>query len=139
MRFHPTHIVLVLVLAIAPLAGAAPVNDGGRFFTATAREQAAARLDVLAKKAGRSAVFETFDEVPAGQELAKFATARAAASGVKGVYVIIVRRGGAVGVLPDKDTQAVLAKAAQDELRDGIIAGLRKGEKHFDQALLDAV
>ncbi|MEZ0265404.1 MAG: hypothetical protein ACAI43_11815 [Phycisphaerae bacterium] len=139
MRFHPTHIVLVLVLAIAPLAGAAPVNDGGRFFTATAREQAAARLDVLAKKAGRSAVFETFDEVPAGQELAKFAQARAAASGVKGVYVIIVRRGGAVGVLPDKDTQAVLAKAAQDELRDGIIAGLRKGEKHFDQALLDAV
>lgn len=111
------------------------VNDTSHFFSADVK----AKVEVISKRADVQVSIETFDSLPADKDMPSFATARGKDAPIKGIRLIIVRKGGHVSVRADPATSKVFDGNVQQELAKRLNAGLRKGTQHFDEALLDAV
>ena len=135
--------LVVLLLAASPTRAqeANPaIRDNGNFFSNQAEQKAAGTINEIAgKHPGKQVLIETYNEVPDGQAVREFAVKRAQAAGLKGVYVIVVRKGGQVGVFPDSATGKLLTPEVVNRLDEQFTTGLKKGTQNFDAALIETV
>src|SRR4051812_15932368 len=139
-------LLAVLLAAGLALATAAPaalargVNDQGNFFSPAAESKAKAVIEqIFDKHHGKEVLIETYTDLPAGQDLREFATQRASSARNNGLYIVIVRKGGQVGVLPDASMKKLFTEEVSHDLREKITADLRQGPQNFDNALINAV
>ncbi len=134
-----------LIAALLLLAGAMPagassrgINDNAKLFSAAAVAKATGVIDeVFNKHHAKEVLIETFNEVPEGQTSRQFAAAQARAAKLNGLYILIVRKGGEVGVLPDTEMAKIFTPEISADLRKLFIAGLKA--KNDDATLIEAV
>jgi hypothetical protein len=149
MRKLCTLFALLLTTGLALAAAAPPalavvstrgINDEGNFFSPDAESRAKTMIDqIFEKHHGKEVRIETFDDVPNGQDIRAFAESRAKAANLNGLYVLIVKKGGRVGVLPGNKTSEVFTEDVSRQLREQLINDLRKGRQNWDNALISAV
>ncbi|MDB5318664.1 MAG: hypothetical protein JWN40_295 [Phycisphaerales bacterium] len=131
--------VALLAPANAALA-AKGISDNGKFFSAAAEQKATATInDIAAKHHGEEVYVETFDTVPDGTPYAQFADERTRAAAVRGVYILIVRKGGHVHVAASQETERLFTNNVRTQLAKQIVGDLQQGPKNFDNALLNAL
>ena len=137
----------LLTMSLVALALASParaergVKDNGNFFSPEVEQKANQTIEHIYKDhRSQDVLIETYSEVPGGAQPRDFARQRAQQAARNGLYVIIVRKGGVVGVLPDRDLQSLFTDSVQTELRQRLESDLRAAKNGpFDQALLNAV
>jgi len=142
------------VALLAPLAVNAgeddgAISDGGAFFSAEARSEAADIIRSILAAHDRDVYVETYTEVPTHlrDDLARdgrekfyddWLNRRARQLGVHGVFVLVTRSPGRVQVGVDRATQRTTFTADDREaLRDALVAAFRGAR--YDQGLLDGL
>ncbi len=146
--------LVVCSLAFLPgrlLAVAPEIKDDGKFFSAEAVKKADKQIRDIASKYGKDLLIETFAAIPgdqaervkamSAQERAKFfrnwATDRAEARVVHGVYILICKEPPRFEIIVTEDTRSAINAQAAAELRKVLLKSFR--EKHFDEGLQEAV
>src|SRR5688572_25169722 len=130
----------LLAMSLLALAVAAParaergVRDNGNFFSPEAEKNANETIEHIYKShRSQDVLIETYNELSAGAQPRAFAEQRAQQAVKNGLYVIIVRKGGVVGVLPDRDLRILFTDSVQTELRQRLERDLRAaGNGPFD-------
>lgn len=129
-----------LALFARHVDAAGGLNDEGQFFSPAAEQKATADIAEIARAHhGKDVLIETFYALPEGQSLRAFAIQRAEGAKLNGLYVIIVRKGGQVGVLPDSKLKALFTPDVVEKLAAQLREGLRKGTANFDPTLAEFV
>src|SRR6185503_11017686 len=116
------------------------VKDSGNFFSDQAEQKANATAErIYNLHRSQNVLIETYEAVPNGAALRDFARKRASEAVKNGLYVVIVRKGGQIGVLPDRDLQNLFTESVQSQLRGQLERDIRGGQPPYDQALVNAI
>ena len=125
------------------------VSDGGAFFSAEARSEAADIIRSILAAQDRDVHVETYAEVPTHlrDDLARdgrekfyddWLNRRARQLGIHGVFILVTRSPGRVQVGVDRATQRTAFTADDREaLRDALVSAFRAAR--YDQGLLDGL
>jgi len=131
--------IALLAPANAALA-AKGISDNGNFFSADIEKKANLIINDLANThKGQEVYVETQQAVPDGTPYADYADQRTRASNVRGVYILIIRKGGHVHVAASQEAARLFTNNVRTQLAKQIEDDLRKGQSNFDNALLNAL
>jgi uncharacterized protein len=130
--------IALLAPANAALA-AKGISDNGALFSATAEQKANAMIDTIAAKHhGEDVYVETVKAVPDGTSYEQFVDERTRAAAFRGVYVLIVLKGGHVHVAASQDAERLFTRDIRTQLAKQISGDLQKRTDN-DNALLNAI
>lgn len=138
--------IILLITGVALLApantalAAKGISDNGNFFSAATEQKATGIINDLATKHhGEEVYVETQQAIPDGTTYADYADQRTRASNVRGVYILIIRKGGHVHVAASQQTERLFTNDVRAQLAKQIEGDLRQGQKNFENALLNAL
>jgi len=145
-------VLLIGLLAVSQVRAAAPeVKDEAKLFSASAVEKANGEIAAINRKYRKDLLIETLESPPASQaeKFAKpgrtrdefynaWARERARKAQVNGIYVLITKKPGHVGVEVGNDTQRrAFSLENRNKLREILVDAFNKNE--HDKGLLEGV